>query len=100
MNDKTQPSHEPAQFETQQNAALDGGSAMAFYDAQSLAVRANMEKLKALRLAKEAAEAAANPVPVKKKRAAATTKKAAAPAAPAPKLSDWLAGQEKGGFRR
>lgn len=73
----------------------DAASAMAQYDAEGRAVRANMEKLRALRLAKEAAEAASAP-PAKVKRAAAA--KPAKKAAPA-KLSDWLANQQKGGFR-
>lgn len=99
MSEKTRTPTGQAQFEKKQVAAREGEKAMAHYDAQGHAVRANMEKLKALRLAREAAEAAANPVPVKKK-AAAKKKVAGAPAAPAPKLSDWLAGQEKSGFRR
>ena len=53
-----------------------------------------MEKLRALRLAKEAAEAASAPPP-KAKKAAAKPAKKEAPA----KLSDWLANQQKGGFR-
>lgn len=69
------------------------------YEIDGRAVRANMEKLRALRLAKEAAEAAsALPKPVKKaggKRTAAAKQEKAAPA----KLSDWLADQRKGGFR-
>jgi hypothetical protein len=56
----------------------DGDKKLAQYDVEGRAVRANMEKLRALRLAKEAAEAAA---------------------APPAKLSDWLANQQKGGFR-
>lgn len=69
----------------------DAASAMAQYDAEGRAVRANMEKLRALRLAKEAASAP----PAKVKKAAAKPAKKAAPA----KLSDWLANQQKGGFR-
>jgi hypothetical protein len=72
----------------------DGGKALTQYEAEGRAVRANMEKLRALRLAKEAAEAASAP-PVKAKRAAAKPAKKEAPA----KLSDWLANQQKGGFR-
>ena len=76
---------------------------LAEYDAEGRAVRANMEKLRALRLAREAAEAAAAPAgtasrTVKKtgaKKAASGSSKKAGPA----KLSDWLADQQKGGFR-
>ncbi len=71
-----------------------GDKAMAQYDVEGRAVRANMEKLRALRLAKEAAEAASAPPP-KAKKAAAKPAKKEAPA----KLSDWLASQQKGGFR-
>ncbi|HAP48847.1 MAG TPA: hypothetical protein DCR30_16175 [Afipia sp.] len=73
----------------------DAGSAMAQYDAEGRAVRANMEKLRALRLAKGAAEAASAPPPKAKRAAAAKPAKKEAPA----KLSDWLANQQKGGFR-
>jgi hypothetical protein len=72
-----------------------GDKAMAQYDVEGRAVRANMEKLRALRLAKEAAEAASAPPPKAKKAAAAKSTKKEAPA----KLSDWLADQRKGGFR-
>lgn len=69
------------------------------YEIEGRAVRANMEKLRALRLAKEAAEAASAPPKAAKKAgkrtAAAKPEKKAAPA----KLSDWLADQRKGGFR-
>ncbi len=71
-----------------------GQKTLADYEAEGLALRSNMEKLRALRLAKEAADAAAAPARPAKKAAAKKTK-AAAPA----KLSDWLAEQQKGGFR-
>ncbi len=75
--------------------AREGQKSTATYDAEGRAVRANMEKLRALRLAKEAAEAASAPPKAAKKAVAAKKKKAEAPA----KLSDWLANQQKGGFR-
>lgn len=75
------------------------GKAVPQYEIEGRAVRANMEKLRALRLAREAAEAAsAPPKAVRKaggKRTAAAKPEKAAPA----KLSDWLADQRKGGFR-
>lgn len=83
----------------------DGG--LAHYEAESRAVRANMEKLRALRLAREAAEAAAAPARPAKKAASRTGGKGAragTKAGPAEKdtpakLSDWLASQQRGGFR-
>lgn len=69
------------------------------YELDGHAVRANMEKLRALRLAREASEAASAPQKTVRKAgkrtAAAKPEKKAAPA----KLSDWLADQRKGGFR-
>ena len=90
MTDKTRTPHGQKQFEKKREA----DSAMSQYDAEGRAVRANMEKLRALRLAKEAAEAASAPPP-KAKKAAAKPAKKEAPA----KLSDWLANQQMGGFR-
>jgi hypothetical protein len=95
MSEKTRTPTGQAQFEKKQINAREGEKAMAQYDAEGRAVRANMEKLRALRLAREAAEAASAPVKAVKKAAASKKKKAEAPA----KLSDWLAEQQKGGFR-
>ena len=83
-----------------QGQKSDGDKTVPQYEIDGRAVRANMEKLRALRLAKEAAEAAsAPPKPVRKaggkRTAAAKPEQKAAPA----KLSDWLADQRKGGFR-
>jgi len=72
--------------------AEDGKKAMAEYEASAPATRAKTEKLRALRLAKEAAEAAA-PKPPAKTKAKATKKKKAPPG----KLSDWLDGQADSG---
>ncbi len=91
MSEKTRTPTGQAQFEQKQINAREGQKAMADYDAQAVAVRANMEKLRALRLAREAAEPPVKAV----KKAPAKKKKAEAPA----KLSDWLAEQQKGGFR-
>ena len=57
------------------------------------AVLDNMAKLKALRLAREAA---APPAAVKKTRAKSSAKKTAEKG---PALADWLAGQQSGGRR-
>ena len=62
-------------------------------DVAAKAVLENMAKLKALRLAREAAEPPP-PTPVKKPRAKSKKADDKAPA-----LSDWLAGQQSGGRR-
>jgi len=72
--------------------------AMADYEAQGRAVRLNMEKLRALRLAKEAAEAAEAP-PKKVVSRGTKQKKATASGTSALKLSEWLANEEKSGRR-
>ena len=80
--------------------AEDGKKAMAEYEASAAATRAKTEKLKALRLAKEAADEAAPKPPAKTKAKAkpgaksGTKKKKAAPEG---KLSDWLEDQSNSG---
>jgi len=64
------------------------------YDIAAKAVLDNMAKLKALRLAREAAEPPP-PAAVKKRRIKSTKK----PDDKSPALSDWLAGQHSGGRR-
>jgi hypothetical protein len=63
-------------------------------DVAAKAVLDNMARLKALRLAREAAEPP--PAPAAKKARAKSSKK---PGEKAPALSDWLAGQQSGGRR-
>jgi hypothetical protein len=63
-------------------------------DVATKAVLDNMAKLKALRLAREAAEPPA-PAVVKKPRAKSPKKSGEK----APALADWLAGQQSGGRR-
>ena len=72
--------------------AEDGKKATLDYEAEASATRAKTERLRALRLAREAA---APPAPVKApaKKAAKKTK-----AQPRP-LSDWLSDQKKDGLR-
>jgi hypothetical protein len=95
MNDKSRTPDSHLQAGT--SNARDGQKTLADYDAEARAVRANMEKLRALRLAKEAAEAASAPARTVRK---SSSKKAGAKTKEAPaKLSDWLAEQQKGGFR-
>ena len=85
-----------AQAKNAQRAA-DGRKAMADYEAEAAATRAKTERLKALRLAKEAAEGTAAPAP---KKAAAPKKKSTKAAKGASStLSEWLTDQEKGGRR-
>jgi hypothetical protein len=74
--------------------AEDGKKAMAEYEANAAATRAKTEKLRALRLAKEASEAAApKPAAKTKTKAKSTKKKKAADG----KLSDWLEDQTDSG---
>lgn len=63
-------------------------------DVAAKAVLDNMARLKALRLAREAAEP---PLPPAVKKARAKSPKKSGEKAPA--LSDWLAGQQSGGRR-
>ena len=74
--------------------AEDGKKAMLDYEAQAAALRARTEKLRALRLARDAA---APPPPAKTKTSAKKPAKAAK-AKPRP-LSDWLDEQRKDGRR-
>ena len=84
-----------ARAEIRARQAEDGKKAMAEYEASAAATRIKTEKLRALRLAKEAAELAAAPVAkVKTKAKSAPKKKKKAPAG---KLSDWLDGQADSG---
>jgi hypothetical protein len=69
-------------------------SSQADRDATAKAVIDNMARLKALRLAREAAEPARSPA-AKKGRAKSPSKSGEK----APALSDWLAGQQNGGRR-
>jgi hypothetical protein len=74
--------------------AEDGKKAMAEYEASAAATRAKTEKLRALRLARDAAEQSAEPIAKPAKKKAAAKKKAKAPAG---KLSDWIDDQAKSG---
>ena len=76
-------------------AAQDAKSGKAERDATAKSVLDNMAKLKALRLAREAAAPAA-PVAVKKARAKSKTP---GEKTPTPALGDWLASQQSGGRR-
>jgi hypothetical protein len=83
-----------AQFRKAQQAR-DGKAAMAEYEANAAAVRANTERLRALRLARDAAAAAAPAAATKPKPASKPTarKTKRAPG----KLSDWLESEQSSG---
>jgi hypothetical protein len=82
-----------ARFNKAAHAAHEAKNGKTERDAALKAVTDNMAKLKALRLAREAAEPP-RPVAAPKK---ARSKKASGEKGPA--LSDWLAGQQSGGRR-
>jgi hypothetical protein len=73
---KPQTPEQLARLEKQRVAKIEGAQALAQVDKEYADVRKNMERLKALRLAKEAHDAA-NPVPVEPKRKKAAPKKLA-----------------------
>ncbi len=100
MADNSKKDEAQLQFKKIQRAE-DGKKAMDEYEAEGAAVRAKTARLKALRLARDAAEARAAPkaaAPTKKKKppkkAANKANKAKAKSA---SLSDWLKGREGGG---
>lgn len=84
-----------ARFNKAARAADDVKSGKSERDAAAKAVIDNMAKLKALRLAREAANPA--PVAVSKPRGKSTKTSSAKKEAPA--LGAWLAGQQSGGRR-
>src|SRR4051794_40375438 len=69
------------------------------HDAAAKAVIDNMARLRALRLAKEAAEPVRPSGAAKRTRAKPGKKSQDKAAAKTPALSDWLAGQQSGGHR-
>ena len=83
-----------ARFNKAARAASDAKTGKTERDVAAKAVLDNMAKLKALRLAREAAEPPRPAAAPKKTRA--KTKK---PGEKSPALSDWLAGQQSGGRR-
>jgi hypothetical protein len=89
-----QSKKDAAQAQFAKTKVEDGKKAMAEYEAAAIATRAKTEKLRALRLAREAELAKAAPAKAPAKKKAAKSKKTAAG-----KLEDWLDDQEKGGHR-
>jgi hypothetical protein len=64
------------------------------YEAEALAMRAKTERLRALRLAREAEQGASRPAKTVAKRGAGKKKEAAKPAGT---LADWIKAREEGG---
>jgi hypothetical protein len=83
-----------ARFNKAARAANEAKTGRSERDAALKAVTDNMAKLKALRLAREAAEPPRPAATVKKARA-----KSKKPGEKTPALADWLAGQQSGGRR-
>lgn len=83
---------------TASQRADEGKKAMAEYEAAAIAIRAKTERLRALRLAREAELAKSAPAKkAPKKRAVGKAAESAKKAAGT--LSDWLDAQERGGHR-
>lgn len=91
MTEKSKKDDANAQFAKIQRAQ-DAKKAMSDYKSEAAATRAKTERLRALRLARDAAVPAAPPAAAKKK--SAKTKKIASPS-----LSEWLEGEKAGGRR-
>jgi hypothetical protein len=94
MDDTSENKQANAQFAKDQRLN-DAKQAMAEYEAAGVATRAKTERLRALRLAREAA----TPAAPAKKRKAATSKKGKAGAQASGNLADWLDDQAKQGRR-
>ena len=84
-----------ARFNKAAKSAEDAKTGKKDRDATAKAVLDNMARLKALRLAKEAAEPPPPAPPVKKPRGKSAKKSGAK----APALGDWLSAQQSGGRR-
>ena len=80
------------QFKKAQRAE-EGKKAMAEYESAAVALRAKTERLKALRLEKEAAEGTPSDAPAEAAKPKPARKRKEKPAT----LSTWIKGQEDGG---
>jgi hypothetical protein len=94
LTDEAAKARANTQFVRAQQAE-DGRKAMAEYEAKASATREKTERLRALRLAKEAADAKAAPAVAPK--AKGKGKAAKKPARVAGKLVDWLEDQQESG---
>jgi hypothetical protein len=92
MADRSKKTETHAQI-TKAQRAEEGKKAMSDYEADIVATRAKTERLRALRLARDAAA----PPPAPKKAAAPKKKAAKAAKGASGTLSDWLDDQKKGG---
>jgi hypothetical protein len=110
MSQKPTTPAQLARLEKQKVASTEGAKALADHQANSVAVRKNMERLRALRMAKEAEDAARAPAEVasvKKKasskssgkspNAKAKSSKAKSSEPKAQQLSEWLTSQKTSG---
>jgi len=88
-----------ARSNTAAHEAHESKNGKAERDAALKAVTDNMAKLKALRLAREAAEPARPAVASRKARSKPKSSGTKASGEKGPALSDWLAGQQSGGRR-
>ncbi len=95
MDDTSEKKEANAQFAKDQRQN-DAKQAMAEYEAAALATRAKTERLRALRLARDAATP---PAPAKKRKAATGKKAKAGGAQDSGNLADWLDEQAKHGRR-
>jgi hypothetical protein len=95
MDDTSEKKEANAQFAKDQRQN-DAKQAMAEYEAAALAIRAKTERLRALRLARDAADP---PAPEKKRKTAATKKAKSGSAQSSGNLADWLDDQAKQGRR-
>jgi hypothetical protein len=85
-----------ARAEIRARQAEDGRKAMAEYEASAAATRAKTEKLRALRMARDAAELAAKPPAKAKAKAGSKSAKGKKKKTDA-KLADWLEDQAESG---
>jgi hypothetical protein len=98
VNDSEKATETPVAAAANQRAE-EGKKAMAEYEAAALAIRAKTERLRALRLARDAELAKQAPAKPAAKRKAGTKSASAAAKRAAGTLSDWLDAQERGGHR-
>jgi hypothetical protein len=95
MDDTSEKKAANAQFAKDQRQN-DAKQAMAEYEAAALATRAKTERLRAMRLAREAATP---PAPAKKRKAATGKKAKSGDGQVSGNLADWLDDQAKQGRR-
>jgi len=95
MDDTAEKKAANAQFAKDQRLN-DAKQAMAEYEAEAIATRAKTERLRALRLAREAATP---PAPAKKRKAATGKKAKSGDGQASGNLADWLDDQAKQGRR-